>query len=237
VPPGFELFEPEGLRQSCINHGLPEQCGGEPSIGVDRFTNDAMLQMMLTTARIRWDDSQQPPAATWTNVSYTGFSSTSDPVLATDHATGRTFNVQLCPYGSPCRINATDRVIGVVSTDDDGATWNPPSRVLSPFADKPVTGSGPYHAPTPAGASYPSAVYVCAQDGLNFPAAPTYCYRSDDGGQTWGPPSVANPGEGAACPSLVRSRLTGTGPCTSRSSTAVAFRGCPSAMTMAMRGG
>jgi hypothetical protein len=200
LPPNFAMYETEQLRQSCIRHGLAEHCGGEPSIGVDPFTNSAMLQMMLTTARIHWDDSQQPPVATWANVSYTGFVSTGDPVGATDRATGRTFDVQLCPDAPPCLVTATDRVIGVVSTDDDGASWNEPSRVLSPFADKPVIGSGTFHVPAPAGASYPSAVYLCAADGNHWPSASAYCYRSDDGGQTWGDPRVAAPGEGPCLP-------------------------------------
>jgi hypothetical protein len=200
VPTGFQMFEPEGLRQSCVNHGLPEDCGGEPSIGVDLFTNNAMLQMMLTTARLSWDDAQQPPAATWTSVSYTGFPSTSDPVLTTDRSTGRTFDVQLCPYGRPCAVNPTDRVIGVVSTDNDGASWNEPSRILSPFADKPVIGSGAYQAPAPAH-FYRSAVYVCAADDEHFQSAGNaYCYRSDDGGRTWGPRRLASGGNGPCLP-------------------------------------
>jgi hypothetical protein len=212
VPPGFQMFEPEGLRQSCIRHGLPPDCGGEPSIGVDPFTNNAMLQMMLTTARLSWDDTQEPPAATWTSVSYTGFPSTADPVLTTVQSTGRTFNLQLCPVLPPCRVNPTDSQIGVVSTDDDGASWNEPSRVLSPFADKPVIGSGAYHGPAPAGASYPSAVYVCAADGLHFQSAGNaYCYRSDDGGQTWGPRRLASGGNGPCLPFAGEVEVDGDG--------------------------
>jgi hypothetical protein len=64
VPASFSMYEPERLRQSCLFHGLPEHCGGEPSIGIDVSTNTAMVQMILTTARIRWDDSQKPPPTT-----------------------------------------------------------------------------------------------------------------------------------------------------------------------------
>ncbi len=189
VPSDFAMYETDQLRQSCLNHGLAEHCGGEPSIGVNPFTNSAMLQMMLTTARVRWDDTQQPPPATWTAVSYTGFVTTGDPVLTTDRITGRTFVGQLRRAGTH-----------IVSTDDDGATWNEPTLVANPNSDKPVIGSGPWHAPAPAGASFPSAVYVCMADSFHFPSANAYCYRSDDGGQTWGPARVASPGEGPCLP-------------------------------------
>jgi hypothetical protein len=182
VPGDFQFYETEQLRESCVKHGLPPDCGGEPSIGVDPFTNNAMMQMMLTTARIRWDDSQQPPAATWSNVSYTGFQSTGDPVGAVDRATGRTFDVQLCWPTPDC--------VEVASSDDDGATWNAASYLTSPDPDKPVFGSGPYHAPAPAGVSFPSAVYLCV--GHWPPSQNANCFRSDDGGATWGPPSVVS---------------------------------------------
>jgi len=57
----FPFYETEQLIQSCLSHGLPEHCGSEPSIGVNLATNNALIQMMLTTARIDWDDSQNPP--------------------------------------------------------------------------------------------------------------------------------------------------------------------------------
>jgi hypothetical protein len=188
------MNEPPGLIASCLGHGLLVHCGGEPSIGVDLATNTAMMQMMLTTARIQWDDSQIPPAATWTNVSFTGFGRTSDPVSSTDTATGRTLQVQLCP-DSPC--NST---VGIVTTDDDGATWSEPVRLGAPFPDKPVVGSGPYHDPTPAGVSFPSAVYMCAADGFHFASQDINCYRSDDGGHTWGPQRPIGSGQGPCLP-------------------------------------
>jgi hypothetical protein len=179
LPHYFQMYETEQLRESCVAHGLPPECGGEPSIGVDPFTNKAMVQMMLTTARIGWDDSQKPPAATWTNVSYTGFVTTGDPVGTVDRATGRTFDVQLLRGR-----------VGVASSDDDGATWNDASYAFTPDPDKPVIGSGPYHGPAPAGASFPSAVYLCV--GHWPPSQNANCFRSDDGGATWGSPSVVS---------------------------------------------
>jgi hypothetical protein len=176
-PPDFQMYETEQLRQSCINHGLPPDCGGEPSIGVNPFTNNAMVQMMLTTARIGWDDSRQPPAATWTNVSYTGFVTTGDPVGTVDRATGRAFDVQLLRGR-----------VGVATSDDDGATWNDASSVFIADPDKPVIGAGPYHGSAPAGASFPSAVHVCVSHWP--PSQNGNCFRSDDGGATWGSPSV-----------------------------------------------
>jgi hypothetical protein len=205
VPPDFPMYETEQLRQSCLSHGLLEHCGGEPSIGVNPFTNSAMLQMMLTTARIRWDDSQDPPAATWTAVSYTGFVRTADPVLITDRATGRTFNGQTNPDFP------FEGITGIVSTDDDAASWNERSQVVSPNPDKPVLGSGNYHAPAPAGASYPSAIYHCVADAVHFESANAYCSRSDDGGQTWGAATVAVPGQGPCLPYAGEVEVDGDG--------------------------
>jgi len=71
---------------------------------------------------------------------------------------------------------------------------------VSPYADKPVIGSGPYHSPAPAAASYPSAVYLCAGDDFHWPSGNAYCYRSDDGGHTWGQAKVASPGTGPCLP-------------------------------------
>src|SRR6266508_1162438 len=189
VPADFPFYETEQLIQSCLSHGLPEHCGGEPSIGVNLATNNALIQMMLTTARINWDDSQNPPVATWTPVSFTGFVRTADPVLTTDRTTGRTFNVQMNP-DFPGQ-GAT----GIVSTDDEGATWNESIRIYSPDPDKPSVGSGPYHDPQPTTTTYPSAVYFCIGDGFHFPSANVYCYRSDNGGSTWGSATIASTGK------------------------------------------
>jgi hypothetical protein len=89
---------------------------------------------------------------------------------------------------------------GIVSTDDEGATWNESIRIYSPDPDKPSIGSGPYHDPRPAWATYPSAVYFCIGDGFHFPSANEYCYRSDDGGSTWGSATVASTGKDLCYP-------------------------------------
>ncbi len=235
LPANFSMYEPEGLRQSCLFHGLPEHCGGEPSIGVDVSTNTAMAQMMLTTARIRWDDSQQPPAATWTNVSYTGFDWTGDPDGSTDRATGRTFNVQLCPSVA-CNPTPGTRRVGIASTDDDGASWNQPSEVVSPYADKPVIGSGPYHSPAPAAASYPSAVYLCAGDDSTGRAATRTATAATTAGTRGDRQRWRARGQARVCHSRERSRSMVTGSSICRSSTAAAGRGWRPAATMARRG-
>ncbi len=185
-PADFPMYVTPQLTQSCINHGLLPDCGGEPSIGVDRFTKNAMLQMMLTTARVRWDDTHSPPTATWENVSDTEFITTGDPFLWTDPATGRSFELQLRGFGGQ-----------VAFTDDDGASWSPIVVVQTPQPDHPTLATGPYHQPAPPGAGtvYPNAVYYCARGGAPVGTLVSYCRRSDDGGVTWGPATLMNPGQ------------------------------------------
>jgi hypothetical protein len=189
-PPDFPMFVTSELRQSCLAHGLQEDCGGEPSIGLNPATGNMMLQMMLTTARVHWDDSQNPPAATWQNVSNTAFRNTGDPILWVDRGTGRTFAGQL--RGS---LGGSQ----IAFTGDDGATWHELTLVQTPNPDKPTLGTGPYHEPVPPGAGvlYPNAVYYCVADSSGPPSnfyvtSASYCRRSDDGGVTWGPPKLVN---------------------------------------------
>jgi hypothetical protein len=99
-----------------------------------------------------------------------------DPILFTDHDTGRTFVSQLeggTPAGSTTDI-----------TDDDGDTFMPSEGSSLPSdIDHQTFGGGRYHDPKPITAgTYPNAVYYASQSVSDARAA-----RSDDGGVTFGP--------------------------------------------------
>jgi hypothetical protein len=65
--------------------GMPSaHSAGEMSIGTVKATNDALVQMRYTTARITWDDTVDPPIASWSNVTPATNHATYDPILWTD---------------------------------------------------------------------------------------------------------------------------------------------------------
>jgi hypothetical protein len=150
---------------------------GETSIGVNPVTNNAMFLMSLDTARVHWNDAVNPPAATWTNVSYLPTRVvTLDPILYTDRVTRRTFVNQLIGEASI-----------LAYTDDDGGHWTitqPP--FAAPSFDHETLGGGTYHAPLATGIGYTNTVYYCAQVGI------IQCNRSDDGGLSWSAPIPLN---------------------------------------------
>ena len=97
-----------------------------------------------------------------------------DPILFTDHTTGRTFESQLSGANSL-----------TCYTDDDGKTWNPSTGGGIPSGvDHQTIGGGAYAAgglgqlPT---TGYPHSVYYCSQD-----IATAFCAASHDGGTTFG---------------------------------------------------
>jgi hypothetical protein len=97
-----------------------------------------------------------------------------DPILFTDHKTGRTFESQLSGASSL-----------TCYTDDDGATWNPSTGGGIPSGvDHQTIGGGAFSAsgvgalPT---STYKDAVYYCSQD-----IATAFCAVSRDGGTTFG---------------------------------------------------
>ena len=78
-----------------------------------------------------------------------------DPILFTDHITGRTFvnqEVALTPAGSTMEF-----------TDDDGETFFPSQGAAPSGVDHQTVGGGPFHAPLPPGLVYPHAVYYASQ--------------------------------------------------------------------------
>src|SRR3954451_12709518 len=157
IPPTFSNdAAPNGLGTDA----------GEPSIGVNFKTAKAMYQAGLQTLRV--DYATTPP--TWTSVGSTITSTTSlDPILYTEHSTGRTFVSQL---SAGCSLMAY--------SDDDGASWfqNPIGCGIASGADHQTVGGGPF-APGLVGATtaYPKAVYYCAQA-----IATAQCALSQNGG-------------------------------------------------------
>jgi hypothetical protein len=74
-----------------------------------------MYQSLLTTYRVSFANSGNPPAATWTDVSAPLTSQqTLDPILFTDATTGRTIVSQLA---GECSLSEF--------SDDDGSSWTP----------------------------------------------------------------------------------------------------------------
>jgi hypothetical protein len=148
------------------------QDAGEPSIGVNRQTGNVMYQAGLETLRVS-GFSSSTGTASWTSVGSTITSAvTLDPILFTDHSTGRTFVSQL---SADCSLLAF--------SDNDGATWtqNPVGCGLAAGADHQTVGGGPF-APGASGTGYSHSVYYCAQA-----IATAQCSLSLTGGLTFNP--------------------------------------------------
>jgi hypothetical protein len=175
------------------NYPAPPEMGnsaGEPTIGVNWNTGNAMFIAGLQTLRVKWEDTGSPAPATWDDVSAATTSLRSlDPILFTDSDAG------------PSRTNRTfvSQLLGKASalafTDNDGANWTiSQGSGINSGVDHQTVGGGPYarnidgtlkggaiQRPGPNGQIYPHAVYYASQDvGLAEIA------RSDDGGFTFG---------------------------------------------------
>lgn len=156
---------------------LARQNAGEPSLGTDWKTGNAMYMAGTQVSRVSFDSAGN---ATWTDVTPPEQGVVNeDAILFTDSALGRTFSEGLLVAGS-----------NGGTTTDDGATWSPTTFPLPHGPDHETVGAGPYHAPAPATAGlsgYPHALYYCSQDILV--AAGAFCGRSDDAGLTYNPSS------------------------------------------------
>ncbi|MDQ1732485.1 MAG: hypothetical protein QOK10_2644 [Pseudonocardiales bacterium] len=165
---------------SAAPDSLPNShSAGEPSIGYNPKTGAAFLQAYTSTLKIAYDSTG---AATWTDASATssngcatGGTTSLDPILFTDRATGRTFESQLA-----------GKAALTCYTDDDGASWHvTQGSGINSGVDHQTIGGGPFSAgglgalPT---STYPDAVYYCSQD-----IADASCATSRDGGLTYGP--------------------------------------------------
>jgi hypothetical protein len=164
---GFQQYHPPA--------GTPgENTAEEPSIGHNHATDTTMYQSGLHTFAVKFDDTVQPAAATWTDVSSPITSQTSlDPILFTDAEKGRTWVSQLTGADS---LSAY--------TDDDGAHYTPSQGGGIPSGpDHQTIGAGPYNPNgiPPQSTVFGHAVFYCSQG-----AAAAFCARSDNGGITYG---------------------------------------------------
>ncbi len=181
APPPDAATAYSGIPPRFQNFTVPSTLGGsgagEPSIGVDWNSGNAMYVAGLQTFKIGFNDSTSPAKATWSDVSATTTSKTSlDPILYTDHTYGRTFVSQLTGQDSLTAY-----------TDNDGASWTPSQGGGIPSGvDHQTIGSGPYSSSLPVPTTAPvtgfkDAIYYCSQD-----IASSFCARSDNGGLTFG---------------------------------------------------
>src|SRR6478672_5950803 len=169
---------------------------GEPSIGCNWKSEQTFSNSMFSIPnggrvmlfggfspdlyRATFDDCSSPAKPNWEAKPLLLASTpraAGDPILFTDHDTGRTFVSQLeglTPAGSTTDI-----------TDDDGDNFTPSEGSSLPSdVDHQTFGGGIYHLPVPptAGLTYANAVYYASQSVADARAT-----RSDDGGVTFGP--------------------------------------------------
>ena len=157
------LVPPAGIATSA----------GEPSIGVNWNTGKIFFEAGLETDRVTINGA----SATWENVSSPETSVLSlDPILFTDHTTGRTLVSQL---SGACSLSSF--------TDNDGTSYTPAVGCGTPAGiDHQTIGGGPFapslvpQLPPPAG--YQHAIYYCSQDVID-----ASCAISLNGGLTYGP--------------------------------------------------
>jgi hypothetical protein len=168
---------------------------GEPSIGCNWNSDQSFANNMFNIPnggrvmlfggfspdmyRATFNDCSSPAKPNWEAKPLLTASTTraaGDPILFTDHDTGRTFVSQLeglTPAGSTTDI-----------TDDDGDNFSPSEGSSLPSdIDHQTFGGGRYHDPAPPSLTpYTNAVYYASQSVSDARAA-----RSDDGGLTFGP--------------------------------------------------
>jgi hypothetical protein len=165
-----------GTPPTYQNYAAPNGLGteaGEPSIGANWKTGKVLFQSFTQTLRVTFNDTVSPATATWEDKSAPTSVTSLDPILFTDHATGRTFVSQLVLAGSLSSYS-----------DDDGETWSPSQGSgIASGVDHQTIGGGPF-APSLVGplGTYPNIVYYCSQD-----IADALCATSRDGGLTYGP--------------------------------------------------
>jgi hypothetical protein len=167
--PGFRTYTPPETFTNAHS-------AGEPSIGDNWKTGAAMYQSYTSTFKATFDSAG---TATWTDVSANvgngcpqGSLTSLDPILYTDHSTGRTFESQLA-----------GKTALTCYTDDDGQTWNPTSGSgINSGVDHQTLGGGAFHDGALGGVTSDRAVYYCSQD-----IADASCAVSRDGGTTYGP--------------------------------------------------
>src|SRR5439155_24150977 len=147
--------------------------GSIPNGGTANYFGGFLPYMVKVT----FDDCQSPAKATWEQKPLLTANTPrvfGDPILFTDHTTGRTFVTQLeglTPAGSTTDI-----------TNNDGDSFTPSQGSGAPSCvDHETIGGGPFHAPLTS-ILYPNAIYYCSQC-----VGDAVCALSLDGGQTFGP--------------------------------------------------
>jgi hypothetical protein len=168
---------------------------GEPSVGVDWKTGKVMYMAGAQITQLTFDDSRKPATAAFLDVTPPKQAQANeDPILYTDHDTGRTFGVGLLLACS--NVDYTD-------TDGPSSGWSPSTGCPIPHSpDHETLVSGPFAPGTslkPTG-SYPHIVYYCSQNILQ--AAGAFCGHSEDGGVTFDIPSTQIFGTGTPCQAL-----------------------------------
>jgi hypothetical protein len=185
LPRFLNYLSPQGVADSA----------GEPSIG-SNWTKEAISHntningsinnipnggtslyfggFLPAMAKVTWDDCSSPAGALWENkplLSANTPRALGDPILFTDHDTGRTFCGQL-EGGTPA--GATIDI-----TDNDGNSFTPSDGVIPSDIDHETIGGGPYHSSNPAipHPLYPNAIYYASQS-----VGEARALRSDNGG-------------------------------------------------------
>jgi hypothetical protein len=175
--PVFGIYKQQGIGDSC----------GEPTLGVDPRTGNAIYQCGLQTLVVTFGAKG---ASSWKPVQpLVEGEQSSDPILWRDPDTGRVFINQLMPQG--CSVQAY--------SDDFGKTWTQGALGCAAGIsfDHQTIGTGKPTTVTPT-LGYKNVVYYCTND-----IAALDCGTSLDGGLTYGPahPVSTNPSE--TCSPLV----------------------------------
>jgi PKD repeat protein len=153
------------------NHNVDGSINDIPNGGTSLYFGGFLDAM----AKVTWDDCSSPAGALWENktlVSANTPRAFGDPILFTDHTTGRTFVAQLeglTPAGATIDI-----------TDDDGDNFTPSDGVIPSDIDHETIGGGPYHLPNSIPHSYEDAFYYGSQSVFE-----ARTLRSDDGGMLY----------------------------------------------------
>jgi hypothetical protein len=179
------------------NYSPPKGVGeasGEPSIGFNPATGNAMYISNLQTLRVPLPDVRpilgSACGADWVDVSFqTTKVKSLDPILFTDQQTHRTFVSQLNSVSAGGVLVPGNSLMAY--TDDDGATWTP-AQINPPDGsnDHQTVAAGPYPAAFAALANPVNkghAVYYCGQLSAGGEG---FCSRSDDGGLNFNKPST-----------------------------------------------
>ncbi len=200
---GFENFSAPGVLVPVTFTEAGQQANsveymgrnaGEPSIGNNWNTGVTAFESGLETLFVTFNDTcpATGQSSLWASrQSPTQLAIDSDPILFTDHQTGRTFAGSLTLLSpDTCKISFTDS--DGLPTQTIPAGWTPsgPNGIGS-GVDHETIGGGIYNAnstpPPPPHPAYANAVYYCSQEGVPNSGPPSFCSRSDDGGLTFGP--------------------------------------------------